>query len=101
MTGNVLRIAAFSDGDAGGNPAGVVIGAHPSYPDREHFGRRAVDMPVGALRDALLRGKVRRVKPGVAQFLKLRHFRPAEPGIGAITTQREMRRRIGEIEGRE
>ena len=33
MTGDmttVLRIAAFSDGDAGGNPAGVVIGAHPS-----------------------------------------------------------------------
>jgi predicted PhzF superfamily epimerase YddE/YHI9 len=23
---NVLRIAAFSDGDAGGNPAGVLIG---------------------------------------------------------------------------
>ena len=33
MTGDmttVLRIAAFSDGDAGGNPAGVVIGPHPS-----------------------------------------------------------------------
>ena len=29
MAHEVLRIAAFSDGDAGGNPAGVVIGPHP------------------------------------------------------------------------
>lgn len=25
--------------------AGVMCGAHPSYPDREHFGRRHLDMP--------------------------------------------------------
>ena len=30
MALEVLRIAAFSDGEAGGNPAGVVIGAHPA-----------------------------------------------------------------------
>ena len=31
MTPKVLRLAAFSDGDTGGNPAGVVVAAqHPS-----------------------------------------------------------------------
>jgi UPF0271 protein len=25
--------------------AGVVVGAHPGYPDREHFGRRELDLP--------------------------------------------------------
>ena len=29
----ILRIAAFSDGDVGGNPAGVVIGPHPPEPE--------------------------------------------------------------------
>lgn len=33
--------------------AGVAIGAHPSYPDREGFGRRRVTMPVSALRESL------------------------------------------------
>ncbi len=32
---------------------GVEIGAHPSYPDREHFGRRSMAMPAGALRASL------------------------------------------------
>jgi UPF0271 protein len=34
---------------------GVVIGAHPSYPDREGFGRRRFDGPTTALEGALLR----------------------------------------------
>jgi UPF0271 protein len=32
---------------------GVAIGAHPSYPDREHFGRRAVAMTDTALEESL------------------------------------------------
>ena len=32
---------------------GVKIGAHPSYPDREHFGRRSLELPVEALRQSL------------------------------------------------
>lgn len=32
---------------------GVELGAHPSYPDREHFGRRSLPMSHGALRDTL------------------------------------------------
>lgn len=32
---------------------GVRIGAHPSYPDRAHFGRRSLDLPVEELRHSL------------------------------------------------
>ena len=32
---------------------GVEIGAHPSYPDREHFGRRSMVLPSDALRASL------------------------------------------------
>lgn len=33
---------------------GVAIGAHPSFPDREHFGRRAMALSFDSLRDHLL-----------------------------------------------
>lgn len=33
---------------------GVAIGAHPSYPDRESFGRKAIDLPAEVLRHAIL-----------------------------------------------
>ena len=33
---------------------GVRFGAHPSYPDREHFGRRSLDMAPVELREALI-----------------------------------------------
>jgi UPF0271 protein len=32
---------------------GVILGAHPSYPDREHFGRRSMQMSPDALRASL------------------------------------------------
>jgi UPF0271 protein len=32
---------------------GVRLGAHPSYPDRENFGRRSMQMPADALRASL------------------------------------------------
>lgn len=44
---------------------GVVLGAHPSYPDREHFGRRSMQMSPEALRASL-----------VAQIAALRFFGP-------------------------
>ncbi len=34
---------------------GVALGAHPGYEDREHFGRRPLDLPVDQLRCALRR----------------------------------------------
>lgn len=33
---------------------GVVLGAHPSYPDRENFGRRSLDLGTQALRETLV-----------------------------------------------
>lgn len=33
---------------------GVILGAHPSYPDREHFGRRSMKMGSAELRASLL-----------------------------------------------
>jgi 5-oxoprolinase (ATP-hydrolysing) subunit A len=33
---------------------GIAIGAHPSYIDREHFGRRALDVPLDQLRSDLI-----------------------------------------------
>jgi UPF0271 protein len=39
MEGTALRAATL----------GVAIGAHPSYPDRDGFGRRVLDMPLAAL----------------------------------------------------
>ena len=44
---------------------GVVLGAHPSYPDREHFGRRSLQMSPDALRASL-----------TAQISALRLFAP-------------------------
>lgn len=32
---------------------GVAVGAHPSYPDREHMGRRSLDIPNNELRDSI------------------------------------------------
>lgn len=60
---------------------GVAIGAHPSYPDREHFGRRELQPPPAAVRadliyqigalDALVRaegGRLHHVKPHGALY---------------------------------
>ncbi len=36
------------------NELGTRIGAHPSYPDRENFGRKSMSMPADALRATLI-----------------------------------------------
>ena len=46
---------------------GVILGAHPSYPDRENFGRKSLAMAPGALRASLL-----------AQIAALRAFAPVQ-----------------------
>lgn len=43
----------------------VCLGAHPSYPDREHFGRRSLSMTADALRESL-----------IGQLTALRTFAP-------------------------
>lgn len=56
--------------------AGVVAGAHPSYPDREGFGRRAFDVEPGHLLD-LLAEQVRALTDLAAQEgVRLAHIKP-------------------------
>jgi UPF0271 protein len=45
----------------------VILGAHPSYPDREHFGRRSLAMAPDALRASL-----------IAQIAALQAFAPVQ-----------------------
>lgn len=40
---------------------GVQVGAHPGYPDREHFGRRDMDLPAEHLR-RMLREQIERLR---------------------------------------
>ena len=55
---------------------GVRLGAHPSYPDRENFGRKSLSMPADELRASLVAqisalrafGEVRHVKPHGALY---------------------------------
>lgn len=67
---------------------GVAIGAHPSFPDRENFGRTAMDLPpetvyaqmlyqIGAL-EAIVRaekGEMRHVKPHGMLYTRRRKIR--------------------------
>ncbi len=56
--------------------AGVHVGAHPSYPDRVHFGRRPMTLPEHELR-ASIREQLRLVKTVVeAQGERLWHVKP-------------------------
>lgn len=55
---------------------GVRLGAHPSYPDRENFGRRSLDIAADELRDSLIAqigalkalGALKHVKPHGALY---------------------------------
>ncbi|HEX7829335.1 MAG TPA: 5-oxoprolinase subunit PxpA [Thermoanaerobaculia bacterium] len=55
---------------------GVRMGAHPSYPDREHFGRRSLDIAPDVLRESLIaqitalgaHARVEHVKPHGALY---------------------------------
>jgi len=55
---------------------GVAIGAHPSFVDREHFGRRDLDLGAGAIH-VLVLAQVRRLKAICdASGARLRHVKP-------------------------
>ena len=74
--GHVGDEASMREAAAKARAHGVRFGAHPSYPDREHFGRRSVSMEPEALRDALIAQisalhaieSVRHVKPHGALY---------------------------------
>ncbi|HET8797100.1 MAG TPA: LamB/YcsF family protein [Thermoanaerobaculia bacterium] len=50
---------------------GVTLGAHPSYPDREHFGRRSMPMAPAALRVSL-RAQI----AALGRFAPVHHVKP-------------------------
>jgi UPF0271 protein len=55
---------------------GVRLGAHPSFPDREHFGRRMMDMPPAALRASLV-VQLRALREAAArEGVSLMHVKP-------------------------
>ncbi len=49
----------------------VRLGAHPSYPDRENFGRKSLDLPPGALRASLV-GQLNALR----RFANVGHVKP-------------------------
>lgn len=55
---------------------GVALGAHPSHPDREHFGRRALDRPLAQVQ-ADVTAQVQALQAvAQAQGAHLRHVKP-------------------------
>jgi 5-oxoprolinase (ATP-hydrolysing) subunit A len=54
----------------------VRLGAHPSYPDREHFGRRSIDLPPGKLHSSLVSQIAALRQIGMEEGVKLRHVKP-------------------------
>jgi UPF0271 protein len=54
----------------------VRLGAHPSYPDREHFGRRSITMPAAQLHDALREQLLQLYAIAAREGLALQHVKP-------------------------
>ena len=55
--------------------AGVAVGAHPGFADREGFGRREIDLPLAEV-DALIRGQVEALREiAAAEGVALRHVK--------------------------
>jgi 5-oxoprolinase (ATP-hydrolysing) subunit A len=67
---------------------GVILGAHPSYPDREHFGRRSVAMAPDALR-ASLRAQLEALRA----FAEVQHVKPH----GALYNDAHRDRALAEV----
>ncbi len=74
--GHVGDEASMRDAVARAAAHGVTLGAHPSSPDREHFGRRSLEIAPQVLRESLIEqisalralGDLRHVKPHGALY---------------------------------
>ncbi len=55
---------------------GLALGAHPSYPDREHFGRREVELPGGKLEAAIVEQVLALRRVAEARGIRLVHVKP-------------------------
>ena len=55
---------------------GVAVGAHPSFPDREHFGRRAMDLPPAQITDLIVRQIDALATIAAQEGIRLHHVKP-------------------------
>ena len=72
--------------------AGVAIGAHPGYPDRENFGRLELKMPPEAIADSVFEQVQALAKVAVACGVRLVHVKPH----GALYNQAVKNRELAE-----
>ena len=72
--------------------AGVAIGAHPGYPDRDNFGRLELKMPPEAIADAVFEQVQTLAKVAVACGARLVHVKPH----GALYNQAVKNRELAE-----
>lgn len=56
--------------------AGVSLGAHPGYEDQEHFGRRAMALPLDQVRDLIERQVGTLAAMATEMGIKLKHVKP-------------------------
>jgi len=54
----------------------VAVGAHPSFPDREHFGRRAMDLPTAQITDLIIRQIDALANIAEQEGIRLHHVKP-------------------------
>ena len=55
---------------------GVAIGAHPSFPDREHFGRQEMHLPARELHECIVAQIESLAKVAAAMGARLHHVKP-------------------------
>lgn len=67
---------------------GVRLGAHPSYADREHFGRKSLDIASAALHESLV-AQIR----ALAAYGELHHVKPH----GALYNDAHAKRQLAEV----
>ena len=74
----------------------VAIGAHPSYPDRENFGRKEMDLPIQEIKSLVIE-QVRLVQSlATAIGLKLHHVKPHGALYNKAAKDEETARAIAE-----
>jgi UPF0271 protein len=59
-----------------GRSLSVAIGAHPSFPDREHFGRRDLSLPLTEVEDLVLYQIAAVAGVAAAEGVRLHHVKP-------------------------
>jgi UPF0271 protein len=59
-----------------GRELGVAVGAHPSYPDREHFGRRVMSLTATEVEECVLTQVCTLGEIAAREGVRLRHIKP-------------------------